>query len=280
MESTPSPNGNTFYCPECKQSYPLSSKQYHDTICGGAKRNNNKKEPTNLNAAPCGKIEDSKKESNTQLKYPSWEEEEKKNNDDNFEDLQSVLEQNKQQEEEEKKKKEEEKKKEKEDEEDGVLSKIKKYGKKIAFVGAGIGLCALGTYIGSSPVIKFGMRAIAHTVTEDEPSNESHNNNVIAALLSDDNDDIFEGGAQRDNSHSRKNEEIIKLLPVSEIKDNEHKPKGNCTICLADFSVKDKVTTLPCLHIFHHQCIDVWLKDHKVCPLCKLELNNKNLGLE
>lgn len=274
MESTPSPNGNTFYCPECKQRYPLSSKEYHDIVCGESQRNNSKKESINLNAAPCGKNDTSdkdKKESTSQSQYPVWEEEEKKNNDDDFEDLQSVLEQIKQQE-------EEEKKKEEENDDDGVLSKIKKYGKKIAFAGAGIGLCALGSYIGSSPVIKIGMRAIAHSVV-DQPDNEDNTSNEIASLLSDD-DDIFVRDAQRENSNSRKNQEIIKLLPVSEIKDNEHKPKGNCTICLADFSVKDKVTTLPCLHIFHHQCIDVWLKDHNVCPLCKLELNNKNLGLE
>ena len=77
-------------------------------------------------------------------------------------------------------------------------------------------------------------------------------------------------------------EDIINLLllPVTEIKDNDHKPKGNCIICLGDFYPKEKVTSLPCLHIFHHKCIQVWLKIHKVCPVCKLKLNGHGLGTE
>ncbi len=77
-------------------------------------------------------------------------------------------------------------------------------------------------------------------------------------------------------------EDIINLLllPVTEIKDNDHKPKGNCIICLGDFYPKEKVTSLPCLHIFHHKCIQVWLKSHKVCPVCKLKLNGHGLGTE
>ena len=81
-------------------------------------------------------------------------------------------------------------------------------------------------------------------------------------------------------SQQRNRKDIINLLPVTQIKDNDHKPKGNCIICLGDFLVKEEVTSLPCLHIFHNQCIKVWLRDHNVCPVCKLKLNNDNLGLE
>lgn len=91
------------------------------------------------------------------------------------------------------------------------------------------------------------------------------------------NNNILRAHEARENEEE---EDIINLLPVTEIKDNEHKPKGDCTICLAEFSVKEKVTSLPCLHIFHNQCIKEWLKEHNVCPVCKLALNSENLGLE
>lgn len=45
--------------------------------------------------------------------------------------------------------------------------------------------------------------------------------------------------------------------------------KRNCSICLAPYEVGDNVRTIPCLHYFHHQCIDPWLKSNSSCPVCK-----------
>ena len=32
-----------------------------------------------------------------------------------------------------------------------------------------------------------------------------------------------------------------------------------CCVCLSEYTVKDTVTTLPCNHIFHKECIEPWL---------------------
>ncbi|KAH7190912.1 hypothetical protein DER44DRAFT_635397, partial [Fusarium oxysporum] len=41
-------------------------------------------------------------------------------------------------------------------------------------------------------------------------------------------------------------------------------------ICLEVFSDLDIVRRLNCEHIFHKQCIDLWLQgQHVNCPLCK-----------
>jgi hypothetical protein len=42
-----------------------------------------------------------------------------------------------------------------------------------------------------------------------------------------------------------------------------------CSICLSDYVPSDEVRTLPCDHLFHKGCIDVWLAHHKTCPLCR-----------
>lgn len=42
-----------------------------------------------------------------------------------------------------------------------------------------------------------------------------------------------------------------------------------CAICLGSYCVGEEVKTLLCLHKFHSQCIDPWLRSNAVCPICK-----------
>lgn len=43
-----------------------------------------------------------------------------------------------------------------------------------------------------------------------------------------------------------------------------------CAVCLLEFADGDEVRALPlCAHAFHAECIDVWLRAHASCPLCR-----------
>ena len=42
-----------------------------------------------------------------------------------------------------------------------------------------------------------------------------------------------------------------------------------CSICLGPFEVGDRVRTIPCLHSYHKDCIDEWLRKKAQCPICK-----------
>ncbi|EFH58329.1 hypothetical protein ARALYDRAFT_483804 [Arabidopsis lyrata subsp. lyrata] len=43
-----------------------------------------------------------------------------------------------------------------------------------------------------------------------------------------------------------------------------------CPICLSEYASKETVRFIPeCDHCFHVKCIDVWLKIHGSCPLCR-----------
>jgi hypothetical protein len=43
-----------------------------------------------------------------------------------------------------------------------------------------------------------------------------------------------------------------------------------CHICIETLKEKDEGLTLPCLHVFHKNCIKKWLCEEKVtCPVCR-----------
>ncbi|KAE8727230.1 RING-H2 finger protein ATL65 [Hibiscus syriacus] len=64
----------------------------------------------------------------------------------------------------------------------------------------------------------------------------------------------------------------IKTLPLSlyTLKTRPNNSPKDCAVCLLEFEDNEYVRTLPvCSHAFHVDCIDVWLKSHANCPLCR-----------
>jgi E3 ubiquitin-protein ligase RNF38/44 len=56
----------------------------------------------------------------------------------------------------------------------------------------------------------------------------------------------------------------------------KHNVKGRgeeaatCSVCLGAFQLGEKVRLLPaCLHLYHAECIDLWLDAHSTCPICR-----------
>ena len=68
-------------------------------------------------------------------------------------------------------------------------------------------------------------------------------------------------------------ETIMKFIPVWEVRENKRSDNNNnCIICLYEFNIGDKIAALPCLHVFHFDCIKHWLENELSCPVCKLEV--------
>ena len=70
------------------------------------------------------------------------------------------------------------------------------------------------------------------------------------------------------------NEEIVEDLQEIEMTDeilNKNKGK-NCCICLNEYIIGEKISYLPCFHLFHFTCIKEWVKNSDMCPLCKEQI--------
>ena len=59
------------------------------------------------------------------------------------------------------------------------------------------------------------------------------------------------------------------LLWIKILKERSEK---NCIICFENNKDGDKCIALPCMHIFHADCIKTWLNEKGICPTCKHEI--------
>lgn len=50
---------------------------------------------------------------------------------------------------------------------------------------------------------------------------------------------------------------------------------SECRVCLSRFEPNETLRTLPCLHRFHRNCIDKWIKRNAVCPVCRVKLRDQ-----
>lgn len=47
-----------------------------------------------------------------------------------------------------------------------------------------------------------------------------------------------------------------------------------CPICMEDFAVGMVSTTLRCLHVFHAECAETWLRQSGNCPVCRIAVKS------
>ncbi|XP_042493145.1 RING-H2 finger protein ATL39-like [Macadamia integrifolia] len=62
---------------------------------------------------------------------------------------------------------------------------------------------------------------------------------------------------------------IIAALPLFIYNQSMH-PVRECAICLSNIKGEEMAILLPnCKHMFHSQCINMWLNSHTTCPNCR-----------
>lgn len=50
--------------------------------------------------------------------------------------------------------------------------------------------------------------------------------------------------------------------------------KAECSICMDGVEIGQEVTTLPCNHWFHGDCVASWLREHDTCPHCRAPITS------
>ena len=76
-------------------------------------------------------------------------------------------------------------------------------------------------------------------------------------------------------------EALIRLIPVTQYKAQQGDDRDfgerrfcECAVCLNEFQEDEKLRVIPnCSHVFHIDCIDVWLQSNANCPLCRTSIS-------
>lgn len=63
-----------------------------------------------------------------------------------------------------------------------------------------------------------------------------------------------------------------KRTAPAEGSEEEEEEADKCTICLSEFEIEEDVRRLPCMHLFHVECVDQWLGQNKRCPICRVDI--------
>lgn len=76
----------------------------------------------------------------------------------------------------------------------------------------------------------------------------------------------------RHQKESDSSEETGEVEGAAKIPDDDME---KCTICLSYFEDDEDVRRLPCMHLFHVECVDQWLVTNKRCPICRVDIETR-----
>lgn len=134
---------------------------------------------------------------------------------------------------------------------------------------------------GLNPFMLLYMQSLMHENARMDPNGrieftDARNNLTLLDWLQE----IQSRGAQR-RAPVGVSTEFLSILPTFTYEKKDHGDgeeritthAENCSICLSDYEDNEILRTLPCFHIFHRDCVDDWLKQSKVCPICKYQVD-------
>jgi len=107
----------------------------------------------------------------------------------------------------------------------------------------------------------YNISPVVNTSTNIHSENENNENNI---------DDNIDDNIDSNKDDGNQEEDIIDNLPDIRFKKKLQLKNDTCTICLCKYKKNEKITILPCFHLYHSKCIKKSLKrcSHN-CPICR-----------
>lgn len=97
-------------------------------------------------------------------------------------------------------------------------------------------------------------------------------------------DEAFDNSASANSSPcsspraSGVEEKDLSLLPEFVHGGTEGEEKEECAVCITEFVNGQIGRILPiCGHKFHIECVDTWFRKHSTCPICRTDVQEKNV---
>jgi hypothetical protein len=84
-----------------------------------------------------------------------------------------------------------------------------------------------------------------------------------------------EHNLQNNSNLERPDINIIRQC-ISSVDKEEIVGSEECVICLDDYDYDNNVGKLRCNHYYHQKCIERWLMEKTICPLCKYNVLSSN----
>ena len=118
--------------------------------------------------------------------------------------------------------------------------------------------------------------------------NSNYNNNMGSSNVTNSNpvsnnktsfDDNNNLNVHQTNNQINENEInlIMECLSTDILKEIKVGENNKCLMCNEEFNIGQSVTTLPCSHVFHFNCIKSTLKYNNKCPNCQFEISLDNI---
>ncbi|MED6220082.1 hypothetical protein PIB30_041467, partial [Stylosanthes scabra] len=65
---------------------------------------------------------------------------------------------------------------------------------------------------------------------------------------------------------------VSHMIPSHKYEKKNDDEDCTCAVCLGELEEGEEVRSMPeCMHSFHVPCIDMWLRSHSSCPLCRAD---------
>ena len=110
---------------------------------------------------------------------------------------------------------------------------------------------------------------------DNDNNNDEYNDNEFKEYNDDgENDDLVNNDGE-ENANNSNNDLLLGQFPVHKFNDADklEENKKQCSICMENYAKNEEIATLPCIHMFHKNCIKTWLETRNICPICRLVIN-------